>query len=597
MSSETSTKKARRERRQDQAAPKTVSPTSQVPDADDTVTGFQPWHLFVIGGLLASAVAAVAVRGTRPENVIFVSLTVLASAAAAYAFYRTLWPLVHPQAVRTPDMLGGRTRAALEREKVLVLRAIKELEFDRAMGKVSDADCQEMIGRLRSRAVRLIKQLDSGGAAYHDLIERELAARVGGAERQATRPQSSGTATRGAVVLALVVLGGGWLATPAQAQMGGMGGGMAGMPDAKAMSGIPRPSETVPNGAVSVRLVRGQMTNLVVDFPVTFTIDGKPQTVKTDATGHAVANGLAAGASVQASATVDGEKLDSQVFQMPAQGGVVLMLVASDKTAAEQMSKAAVPGTVRLAGQSRIIMEFQDEELQVFYLFDLVNDAPTPVKTDPIVFELPKGAVGASVMEGSAPNATAKGPKITVTGPFAPGTTSVQVGFQLPPAASLSLQQVMPVAIDQVAVMIEKAGDMTVSSPNLVDLRQGNEGGKAFIVANGPGLKAGQALSLNLNGLPHHPTWPRNLALALAVLILGVGAWMAIRTGTTSAAAAVRTQLEARREQALADVMALDRRFKAGELDETVYEAQRAELMTSLERIYGELDTDQGQAA
>ena len=49
-------------------------------------------------------------------------------------------------------MLGGRTRAALEREKTLSLRSIKELEFDRAMGKVSEKDFAEMGARLRARA-------------------------------------------------------------------------------------------------------------------------------------------------------------------------------------------------------------------------------------------------------------------------------------------------------------------------------------------------------------------------------------------------------------------------------------------------------------
>ena len=51
-------------------------------------------------------------------------------------------------------MIGQRTRAALEREKMLSLRAIKELEFDKAMGKVSDDDFREMSGPLRSRAPR-----------------------------------------------------------------------------------------------------------------------------------------------------------------------------------------------------------------------------------------------------------------------------------------------------------------------------------------------------------------------------------------------------------------------------------------------------------
>ena len=40
--------------------------------------------------------------------------------------------------------IGGRTRVALEREKALVLRSIKELEFDFAMGKIAKADFDEM---------------------------------------------------------------------------------------------------------------------------------------------------------------------------------------------------------------------------------------------------------------------------------------------------------------------------------------------------------------------------------------------------------------------------------------------------------------------
>ncbi len=46
--------------------------------------------------------------------------------------------------------IGGRTRIALEREKALVLRSLKELEFDFAMGKMAQADFDEMSGRLRA---------------------------------------------------------------------------------------------------------------------------------------------------------------------------------------------------------------------------------------------------------------------------------------------------------------------------------------------------------------------------------------------------------------------------------------------------------------
>jgi hypothetical protein len=68
-------------------------------------------------------------------------------------------------------------RAVLEREKSLVLRSIKELEFDRAMGKVSPKDFDEMAGRLRARAMSLMRALDAD-SGYRELIERELSARL-----------------------------------------------------------------------------------------------------------------------------------------------------------------------------------------------------------------------------------------------------------------------------------------------------------------------------------------------------------------------------------------------------------------------------------
>jgi len=74
-------------------------------------------------------------------------------------------------------MIGQRTRVALEREKMLSLRSIKELEFDRAMGRLSDEDWREMSSRLRTRAARLIRQLDAG-SGYREQIERDLARRL-----------------------------------------------------------------------------------------------------------------------------------------------------------------------------------------------------------------------------------------------------------------------------------------------------------------------------------------------------------------------------------------------------------------------------------
>ena len=93
---------------------------------------------------------------------------VFGAAAVGVAAWRTFSPLAGSDEPAGPQIFGGRTRAALEREKALVLRSIKDLEFDHAMGKVSDKDFAEMGARLRARAAGLMRQLDAG----HELSAR-----------------------------------------------------------------------------------------------------------------------------------------------------------------------------------------------------------------------------------------------------------------------------------------------------------------------------------------------------------------------------------------------------------------------------------------
>ena len=147
--------------------------------------GFRPWHFFVLASILLATVAVIVARRSSPEHLILLSLTIAAAGAAAAAFYRTLVPLVTPLFLPSSGPVDDRARARLEREKMLVLRSIKELEFDRAMGKLSQKDFDEMAGRLRARAVSLMKQLDLGSAAYIQTIETELTARLATASREA----------------------------------------------------------------------------------------------------------------------------------------------------------------------------------------------------------------------------------------------------------------------------------------------------------------------------------------------------------------------------------------------------------------------------
>ena len=138
------------------------------------------WQLFALAGLLGATFLTFMARGQSAPAILLLSLTVFAAAAVGIAALRTLTPLAGGEREASRPLgrvLGGRTRAALEREKALTLRAIKDLEFDRAMGKVSDADFLEMAGRLRVRAAGLIQRLDEG-RTYREQIDQELARRI-----------------------------------------------------------------------------------------------------------------------------------------------------------------------------------------------------------------------------------------------------------------------------------------------------------------------------------------------------------------------------------------------------------------------------------
>jgi hypothetical protein len=141
----------------------------------------QPWQFFVLAALGCATAATFMARGQGVTAVVLLSVLMAGAALVGLMALRTVHPLVSESGDRTV-MIGQRTRAALEREKTLALRAIKELEFDRAMGKVSEEDWTEMSSRLRARATRLMKQLDAAGG-YRSQIERDVAERLNASAR------------------------------------------------------------------------------------------------------------------------------------------------------------------------------------------------------------------------------------------------------------------------------------------------------------------------------------------------------------------------------------------------------------------------------
>jgi hypothetical protein len=100
------------------------------------------------------------------------------------------------------------------------------------------------------------------------------------------------------------------------------------MVDPSKMSGIPRPDPKVPPKTVTVRLIRGELSNRMVGMDVGLT-DGKSPAViqKTDAEGRATFSNLKGPGPYMAKATDGVEELTSQPIELPGDMGVRVMLV------------------------------------------------------------------------------------------------------------------------------------------------------------------------------------------------------------------------------------------------------------------------------
>ena len=373
------------------------------------------------------------------------------------------------------------------------------------------------------------------------------------------------------------------------------------MPDAKQMSGIPLPVSDLPPGTVTVRVVRGSMANAIVDQPVELSGGPSVLTARTNESGRAEFRGLQPGVRVRAAATVSGERLESHEFPVPAAGGIRLALVATAASTENRGEDARAPATtgpeaghIALGERSRFVFEMGDDALNVFNILEIVNAGSAPVRPgDPIVFELPEAAQGAGVLQGSSPQATIAGRRVTVTGPFAPGATVVQFGYSLPiDGGTLAFEQKLPIELAQLSLMVQKIGDMQVQSAQIAEHREMPLQDQTFIVAKGPGVKAGDTLALRLSGLPHQPTWPRNVALGLALLIFAGGVWGTWRSDKPAPAENRRRRLEATRDRLFAELESLEEQHREHSIDPDRYVTRRRELVSSLERLYAEMDDE-----
>jgi hypothetical protein len=371
------------------------------------------------------------------------------------------------------------------------------------------------------------------------------------------------------------------------------------MPDPSLIHGRAIPASELGDGVVTVRVVREAIGNNVPGQRVQVTVGSATRTATTDEQGRAEFKDLPRGTEARAEVTVDGEQLVSQPFQVPAAGGLRVILVAGIAKAAERKKQEeaeaaaapAVKGVVVFGGNTRVLMQFREDTLEIYYVLEILNTARARVDIGaPLIIDFPAGAQGATPLEGSSPAAEVSPKRVVIKGPFASGTTLVQVAFRMPyDSSELTMEQTWPAALQQVTVGVEKINNLSVSSPQFTSATDVTaEAGDVFVLGRGPALSAGGKTVVTLSNLPVASKTPRYAALSLAGLLAGVGVWLSIakRRGHDDA----RQTLVKRRDTLLTQLEQLESKRRAGSVDLHSYSTRRQRLFTELERIYGELD-------
>jgi hypothetical protein len=141
---------------------------------------------------LATIVAAIAVGATYDPGAAILVLAggaLLGVIAVLWASVRTL---SGETAITLEEAVLLGAPSATEEQKRAVLQALKDLDYERSVGKVSDADYEELLRRYRTEAKRLLRAVDEDLAPRRARAEAYLAKHLGKGATDMVAPKATG---------------------------------------------------------------------------------------------------------------------------------------------------------------------------------------------------------------------------------------------------------------------------------------------------------------------------------------------------------------------------------------------------------------------
>jgi ribosomal protein L40E len=156
--------------------PKTPSPSEAPAPNDWTRAAFQSLVWLLPVGSVAAALATGAVYGVGTALLVLAGGVLLIVISILWASVRTL---SGDAAITLEEALALGAPTAAEEQKRAVLQALKDLEFERSVGKIAEGDYEELVTRYRTEAKRLLRAVDEDLAPLREKAAAYVAEQLG----------------------------------------------------------------------------------------------------------------------------------------------------------------------------------------------------------------------------------------------------------------------------------------------------------------------------------------------------------------------------------------------------------------------------------
>lgn len=158
-----------------------------------TTTDEGPSRGAVLGVFAVAACVALGYGGyTYGAPGVVLVLAGLALVAVIAAFWSSVRMLIGESRLSGADAYALGTQHTEFEQKRAVLRALKDLEFERAVGKISEEDYRVLVGRFRAEAKALLQVIDEKSKEKRARAEKVVQAHFGHAEEPRAEKKREG---------------------------------------------------------------------------------------------------------------------------------------------------------------------------------------------------------------------------------------------------------------------------------------------------------------------------------------------------------------------------------------------------------------------